>query len=72
MPRIYASNNDPVDFCVYCFPAANAAAEEYGVGARGVGPDDRGDCYAHDAAHPPYSSDDYVCNNCNDTLTDSD
>lgn len=70
MPRIYASNNDPVDFCRDCFPSEDEAIEEYG--GKGDGPDGRGNCFGWDAEHPPYGDEDYRCEQCGSVLTDDD
>lgn len=70
MPRIYASNNDPYDFCVKCFPHEDEAQELYGK--LGDGPDDRGNCYGYDEGHPPYEGEDYHCENCKRLLTEAD
>ncbi len=69
MPRIYTSANDSLDFCVDCFPDMAEAEEDYGD--VGDGPDDRGNCFAHNAEHPAYD-DDYECEACGKTLTEAD
>jgi hypothetical protein len=71
MPRIYASNNDPYDYCLRCFPGENSedAAE---LGNKGEGPDGRGNCYGYDAGHPDYEDDEYNCANCGRRLTNED
>ena len=68
--RIYASNNDPLDFCRSCFPSEAEAEQDYAN--LGDGPDGRGNCFAHDAEHPDYSCDDYSCTNCGRRLTEVD
>ncbi len=71
MPRIYASNNDPYDFCQRHFPKTEAAGrEEYGN--KGDGPDGRGDCFEYDACHPHYESNGYKCCECGKELTEAD
>ena len=71
MPRIYASDNDPLDFCKSCFPKSeDEAFDEYGHW--GHGPDDRGSCFAYDASHPPYGFDPYNCFICGETLLADD
>ena len=63
--RIYASDNDPIDFCKGCFPSEEEAIEEYGN--IGNGPDDRGNCFDYDSYHPPYDAE-YCCAGCGKTL----
>ena len=70
MPRIYASNNDPYDFCQRHFPTEATAREDFGN--RGNGPDDRGNCFEYDASHPSYYNDDYKCCECGAPLGDAD
>lgn len=71
MPRIYTSANDPLDFCVSCFPPDGTAEEEYGD--VGDGPDGRGNCYSYEADHPPYLEDpDYTCVKCGIILGEVD
>ena len=73
MPRIYNSESEPLDFCRDCWQYLDdeeTAAEEHG--GRETGPDGRGDCFAFDAEHPPYSECDYTCEDCNKLLTDKD
>jgi len=72
MPRIYTSASDPVDFCRECFPDLEDAQETYGLEAEGEGPDDRGDCFAYEAEHPPYDECDYDCEICGERLGDDD
>ena len=74
MPRIYASDNEPLDFCRVHFPKSYEAAErKYGLAAWGrEGPDGRGDCFTYDAEHPPYQDEDYKCETCGCTLTARD
>jgi hypothetical protein len=64
MPRVYASNNDPIDFCDEHFPTLEKARAAYG--AMGDGPDGRGSCFTWDADHPDYMSDGdmYRCITC--------
>ena len=66
MPRIYASNADPIDFCQDCFPAYGTAEEDWGD--IGDGPDDRGNCFEYKADHPPYEITGYRCVGCNKPL----
>lgn len=70
MPRIYASNADPYDFCQDCFPSEGLAEDEYGN--LGDGPDDRGNCFGYDEEHPPYDTTDYKCCVCKKSLTGED
>jgi hypothetical protein len=73
MPRIYASNNDPLDFCRDCFPMTEEEAfEEYGN--IGDGPDNRGNCFAYEADHPDYEGwpEQYKCETCGGQLTKED
>ena len=72
MPRVYASNADPVDFCNMCFPTFDEAQERYGLASMGEGPDNRGDCFTFDADHPGYGELDYVCTSCGDLLQSYD
>lgn len=71
MPRIYASNNDPIDFCRKCFPVDEAVAVA-AYGNKGDGPDGRGNCFEHDADHPDYNGEDYHCVRCQKRLTTKD
>lgn len=52
MPRIIDSTSDPMDFCKKCFPSKAVAKAKYAD--IGHGQDDRGNCFAHNADHPPY------------------
>lgn len=70
MPRIYASNNDPYDFCQRCFPSEKKAKEEYGD--LGDGPDGRGDCFEYDTDHPDFGGDSYKCCECGRELKERD
>jgi hypothetical protein len=71
MPRIYTSDNDPLDFCQHCFPKTeDAAFEEYGN--VGDGPDGRGNCFGYDAEHPDYVTEGYCCHICKELLQDGD
>ena len=70
MPRVYASNNDPIDFCAGCFPTEAVAIHVFGN--HGDGPDGRGNCFEYDASHPGYDGEDYKCANCNKPLTEAD
>ena len=54
--RIYTSESIPVDFCRACFPSEEEAVQEFGN--LGDGPDDRGNCFAYDEAHPEYGETD--------------
>ena len=71
MPRIYTSANDPIDFCMRCFPKNENNARELYAGT-GEGPDGRGDCFDHDADHPPYENEDYKCCKCKKPLVEKD
>lgn len=62
MPRIYTSDNDPLDFCKDCYPSEDVAIKLYGN--QGDGPDGRGNCFGHDAEHPDYQGEDYKCTTC--------
>lgn len=70
MPRVYTSASDPMDFCRKCFPSEPLARARYGD--IGSGPDDRGNCYGHNAEHPPYEGEGYTCERCNKMLTEQD
>lgn len=72
MPRIYTSANDPLDFCLDCFPTETAAIDEYQD--VGDGPDGRGNCFTYEAIHPPYSDRGmkYRCHICKKELLDED
>lgn len=72
MPRVYDSSSDPIDFCRKHFPSEETAWTKYGN--VGDGPDGRGNCFGHDAAHPGYDEDPgfYRCVTCNRILTDRD
>lgn len=73
MPRIYDSASDPIDFCKRHFPGLALATERYGnVAKTGNGPDGRGNCFDHNAEHPPYEGEDYKCETCRCTLTEKD
>lgn len=70
MPRIYTSQNDPLDFCKYCFPTEDTARKDYGH--LGNGPNGRGNCFAWDAEHPNYDDEEYTCDFCGEELTERD
>lgn len=71
MPRIRNSKNDPLDFCIKCFPKSESFAfQKYGN--VGDGPDGRGNCFAYDDDHPPYEFEDYRCEKCDKLLTEND
>lgn len=70
MPRIYASNSDPVDYCYGCFPGPEEGKRYHG--RAGDGPDGRGNCYEYEADHPDYDGEDYVCHLCREPLTSFD
>ncbi len=70
MPRIYTSCNDPLDFCMKCFPSEAKALERYGN--VGDGPDGRGNCFDWDADHPDYEFSGYKCKSCRKLLTEAD
>ena len=70
MPRIYDSSSEPVDYCRRHFPSLAVAERRHGHA--GHGPDGRGDCFAYDAAHPPYDGEGYSCKTCGRELTDHD
>ncbi len=70
MPRVYASNSDPIDYCRTCFYAL--AYVLHGLHETGEGPDDRGDCFGYDCDHPEYEDTDYTCWNCGRHLTSRD
>jgi hypothetical protein len=72
MPRVYAGNNDPIDYCQQHFPDQAAAQQLHGVQLTGEGPDGRGDCFEHDAAHPDYEGLGYSCATCGVELTADD
>ncbi len=70
MPRIYASNNDPIDYCFRCFPGPMKAQRLHGD--VGEGPDGRGNCFEYNAHHPDYGGCDYHCYSCRKPLDDDD
>lgn len=70
MPRVYASNNDPYDFCRRCFPTEARAEAEYGN--LGDGPDDRENCFGWNAEHPDYEDETYCCDDCGRQLKAAD
>lgn len=71
MPRIYTSTNDPLDFCQKHFPKSERSANQR-FGDLGEGPDNRGNCFDYDAAHPSYECGDYHCYDCGVELTELD
>jgi hypothetical protein len=51
MPRIYDSQNNPVDLCAKCFPTEELAVKQYG----NLGDDpDNGNGFGYDCSHPCY------------------
>lgn len=71
MPRIFTSQNDPLDFCAKCFPSEQTAWDRYRT--LGDGPDGRGNCFGYNEDHPAYEDDDnYYCELCNKRLTAKD
>lgn len=70
MPRIYTSQSDPIDFCVDCMPSEEVAEAAYKY--MGGGPDGRGNCFDYEADHPPYSDENYTCEECKCSLGDED
>ena len=70
MPRIFASDNSPIDFCRPCFPTKEEAAQRYGD--IGDGPDGRGNCFGYDDEHPDYTLDPHHCADCNVKLRKAD
>jgi hypothetical protein len=62
MSRIYDADNNPVDFCNYCFPPSeDEAEEEY--------PNNCG----WDCSHPPYEEcEEYHCHVCGILLESED
>ena len=71
MPRIVTAANEPLDFCHQCFPKDEAVARKRYAGT-GEGPDDRGDCFAHEAEHPDYDGENYRCHRCKTPLCELD
>jgi hypothetical protein len=71
MPRICTSRNDPMDFCIKCFPKTEAIAKKR-FGNIGDGPDGRGNCFAYEAEHPNYEYEDEECLVCFKLLTIED
>lgn len=69
MPRVVDGSSDPIDFCKRHFPSAAHARKLYGAGE---GPDARGNCFEHNAEHPPYAGEGYRCDQCGAILTDED
>jgi hypothetical protein len=55
MPRIYNSDNEPLDYCRTCYPFMVPGASAAGW-----------DC---DADHPPYDEAAYNCEECGEALT---
>jgi len=72
MPRIYARNNDPLDFCRAHMPTRDVAEVLYGGAIVGDGPDGRGDYYDYDAEHPNYDWDTVYCERCDVLLGERD
>lgn len=78
MPRIYASNSYPLDFCKACFRNHSEDDIEpdgmYGINVMGEGPDGRGDCSGFDEDHPDYDDDPgfYECEDCGVVLKGDD
>lgn len=70
MPRICASNNDPIDYCQKCYPDEQTAFDEFGD--IGDGPDGRGNCFCMDPEHPDYDDCDYRCHDCGRRLANLD
>ena len=70
MPRIYSSDNDPLDFCNRHFPNEQNAIKKYSN--CGDGPDSRGNCFNYDTEHPDYYDDEYRCVICKCKLTSLD
>lgn len=68
--RVYASDNDPVDYCMACAPSEAVAQERHGN--VGDGPDGRGNCFAYEAEHPDYEGDMYKCAACRRQLNEYD
>ena len=85
MPRIYDSQNNPVDLCVKCFPTVEQAVKQYG----NLGDDpDNGNGFGYDCSHPCYeweatndgfdnpygeiSPDAYRCEKCSKVLREVD
>ena len=71
MPRIYASNSDPHDYCLRCYPDEGSVTW-HRLQNMGDGPDGRGDCFDADSDHPSYREDEYRCFACNRKLTSKD
>lgn len=71
MPRIYASNNDPCDYCAECYPNEDSVTW-HRLQNMGDGPDGRGNCFADEADHPDYEDDEYHCQACGELLTNID
>ena len=69
MPRLYASNGDPVDLCQHHFPSNEEYARQK-YGNIGDGPDERGNCFSYDDAHPNYGDDAYTCAVCGKRLSE--
>lgn len=70
MPRIYTSQNVPLDFCQGHFPSEKEALEQYGK--LGDGPDGRGNCFEYDTEHPPYEEEGTCCETCGRDITQAD
>lgn len=70
MPRVYSSANDPIDFCIECFPTYRSAEAQFGN--VGDGPDGRGNCFGYNDDHPPYEDTTYRCHDCKKPLTEDD
>ena len=68
MPRIYDSNNDPINYCKKCFPKEGAAENLHRFEVNEKANDGRGDCYSYDCVHPPYEMENYKCHNCRKML----
>ena len=68
MPRIYASNNDPCDYCQKCYPDEGSVTWHRLMNSG----DNRGNCFEPDAEHPPYDEMNYDCQACGKPLTSKD
>lgn len=74
MPRIYASDNDPHDYCKNHMPEEGSVTW-HRLMNQGDGPDGRGNCFEAEADHPPYEDDDtgiYECMVCGKRLGEDD
>ena len=84
MPRIYDKNNNPLDYCLDCFPDEEQFRTDEGCrdDKRDVGKcrfcnlghssTEKSCHYSYNADHPPYEDTNYDCMECDCELTSED